>query len=227
MAKLPPVPYKAIMLNQMGFLTDVWADWFKQALVRMGGATASTNDELGASIISMQPSLVPTGSVLPFAGSAAPTGYLMCDGTAVSRTTYATLYGVIGITHGQGDGSTTFNVPDYRGRFLRGVDGTAGRDPDKLTRTAMATGGSTGNAVGSVQVRATALPTTSFTTDSQGGHSSHWTGTIAAVQSGTGINALTAPTGPNTLGAHTHTVTSGGDNETRPINANVNYLVKT
>jgi microcystin-dependent protein len=58
----------------------------------------------------------PVGAVLPFAGGAAPTGWLLCDGSAVSRTTYASLFAVIGSTFGVGDGSTTFNIPDMRGR---------------------------------------------------------------------------------------------------------------
>lgn len=97
--------------------------------------------------------LLPSGMVAPFAGASGstPSGWLFCNGQAVSRTTYAALFAVIGITHGQGDGSTTFNVPDYRGRFLRGVDGGTARDPDAATRTAMGTGGNTGDAPGSVQ----------------------------------------------------------------------------
>lgn len=65
-----------------------------------------------------------TGVVKMFAGSAAPSGYLMCDGSAVSRTTYAALFGVIGTAWGAGDGSTTFNLPDMGGRVPVGV-GTA------------------------------------------------------------------------------------------------------
>ena len=61
---------------------------------------------------------MPTGAILPFAGISAPTGFLMCDGTAVSRSTYATLFSVIGTAFGSGDGSTTFNLPDYRDRTL-------------------------------------------------------------------------------------------------------------
>lgn len=53
----------------------------------------------------------PAGTILPFGGTAAPTGFLLCDGSAVSRTTYATLFAVIGTTYGSGDGSTTFNLP--------------------------------------------------------------------------------------------------------------------
>lgn len=63
----------------------------------------------------------PPGLVESYAGTTAPTGYLLCDGSAVSRTTYATLFNVIGTTFGIGDGSTTFNVPDMRGRYPFGV----------------------------------------------------------------------------------------------------------
>lgn len=65
--------------------------------------------------------LVPTGMVTPFAGSAAPTGWLLCDGSAVSRTTYASLFSVIASAYGSGDGSTTFNLPDLKGMFIRGL----------------------------------------------------------------------------------------------------------
>lgn len=63
----------------------------------------------------------PAGIIMPFAGTVAPQGYLLCDGSAVSRTTYATLYAVIGDTFGAGDGSSTFNVPDLSGRVPLGV----------------------------------------------------------------------------------------------------------
>lgn len=56
---------------------------------------------------------VPRGVVFPFGGSVAPDGFLICDGSAISRTTYADLFKVIGTTYGTGDGSTTFNLPNY------------------------------------------------------------------------------------------------------------------
>lgn len=61
---------------------------------------------------------VNTGIVLPWGDSTAPSGFLECDGSAVSRTTYATLFGIIGTTYGSGDGSTTFNVPDLSDRVI-------------------------------------------------------------------------------------------------------------
>lgn len=66
----------------------------------------------------------PAGVVITYAGSTAPEGWLLCDGSAVSRDTYATLFNVIGTTYGVGDGSTTFNLPDLSGRVVIGVSGT-------------------------------------------------------------------------------------------------------
>lgn len=67
---------------------------------------------------------VPAGVVAWTAGSAAPTGWLLCDGSAVSRTTYADLFTALSTTYGVGDGSTTFNIPDLRARMPIGVNGT-------------------------------------------------------------------------------------------------------
>ena len=72
--------------------------------------------------------LVPTGAIMPFAMNGAPTGWVPANGDAISRSTYADLFAAIGTTYGVGDGATTFNVPDLRGYFVRGVgtntDGT-------------------------------------------------------------------------------------------------------
>lgn len=65
--------------------------------------------------------IVPVGTVLPFAGASAPTGYLLCNGAAVSRTTYAALFAAIGELYGAGDGSTTFNLPNVVGRMPVGA----------------------------------------------------------------------------------------------------------
>lgn len=67
----------------------------------------------------------PAGAIVAYGGSAAPDGWLLCDGSAVSRTTYADLFAVLGTTHGAGDGSTTFNLPDLRDRFVRGKGGSS------------------------------------------------------------------------------------------------------
>ena len=79
---------------------------------------------------------VKVGTIISYSSSTVPNGYLACNGQAVSRTTYANLFAVIGTTYGVGDGSTTFNVPDLRGEFLRGT-GTN-------SRTHQGNGGSVG-----------------------------------------------------------------------------------
>jgi microcystin-dependent protein len=74
----------------------------------------------------------PAGAVMPFAGSTAPNGWLLCYGQAVSRTAYPFLFAAIGTTYGTGDGSTTFNLPDLRGRVPAGLDNMGGSDAGRL-----------------------------------------------------------------------------------------------
>lgn len=81
----------------------------------------------------VQALLVPSGAVAPFAGTSEPTGWLFCYGQAVSRTTYAALFAAIGTTYGSGDGSTTFNLPDLRGRVIAGQDDMGGSSANRLT----------------------------------------------------------------------------------------------
>ena len=76
---------------------------------------------------------MPTGAVVPFGGSSAPTGFLLCAGQAVSRSTYSALFGVISTTYGGGDGSSTFGIPDLRGRVVAGKDDMGGTSADRLT----------------------------------------------------------------------------------------------
>lgn len=74
---------------------------------------------------------VPVGQIAPFGRSAAPTGWLKCNGGAVSRTAYADLFAEIGTSFGSGNGSTTFNVPDLRGEFVRGWADNRSVDDDR------------------------------------------------------------------------------------------------
>jgi microcystin-dependent protein len=91
-----------------------------------------------------------TGVVLPFAGTAAtvPTGWLLCYGQAVSRATYSALFAVIGTTYGAGDGSTTFGIPDLRGRAVAGVDNMGGTAAGRLTGASGSVAGTTLGASG-------------------------------------------------------------------------------
>jgi len=83
------------------------------------------------------------GEIKAYAGSSAPTGWVLCYGQAISRTIYAALFAVIGTTYGVGDGSSTFNVPDLRGRTLAGLDNMGGSDAGRLdwSNTLGTTGG--------------------------------------------------------------------------------------
>jgi microcystin-dependent protein len=178
-----------------------------------------------------QVDVVQPGIIMPFGGTTAPLGTLPCDGTAVSRTTYAALFAAIGTTWGVGNGTTTFNVPDLRNDFLRGASGT-------LT-------------VGTKQTDALKTHTHTGTTSSDGTHSHNvygGNGENTAVRGigksdANGIGGLTDTSGNtyhSTLGgngtqiiqnggAHTHTFTTGstGDAETRPRNGVVLWVIKT
>lgn len=134
---------------------------------------------------------------------------MAADGQEVDRTDYSGLFAVIGITHGYGDQTDTFNVPDYRGRFLRGIAGSSSLDPDKTSRTAMPAGGATGNVVGSVQ--ADELAAHSHTYEGPSGPVS-----LQAGGSYGGVASASTPTASS----------STGGNETRPENAYVLYCIK-
>lgn len=89
----------------------------------------------GSSTVAPSSSNTPPGIVLPYAGSSAPAGYLLCDGSAVSRTTFAALFGITGTTFGVGDGSTTFNLPFMNGRVPMGTGTYTDSVSGSVTRT--------------------------------------------------------------------------------------------
>lgn len=127
-------------------------------------------------------SLVPPGSLLMFAGASAPDGYLLCDGSAISRTTYNILFATIGTTYGVGNGTTTFNLPDFRGRGALGGGTGAGLTP----RTVGGTGGAE-----TVTLSTDEMPSHSHTHNANGG-----AGSGAAPATG-----LAYSNGANTAGA--------------------------
>ncbi len=113
-----------------------FAAGLSDCMTRDGQAPATANISMGgfqindlspgtsptdAVILSQISNFIPSGIVQMFAGTSPPTGYLLCDGTAYSRTTYLNLFSIIGTTFGAGDGSTTFNVPDLRSRVPVGA----------------------------------------------------------------------------------------------------------
>ena len=94
---------------------------------------------------------IPAGSVFDYAGTAAPSGYLLCFGQAVSRSTYSDLFTAIGTTFGSGDGSTTFNLPDLRGRVAAGKDDMGGSAANRITSGGSGITGTTLGAAGGTQ----------------------------------------------------------------------------
>lgn len=112
-------------------------------VLQSGGATGSpTWVTLGGG--------VPTGMIMPHTVATEPTGFLECDGAAVSRSTYAALFAVISDNYGAGDGSSTFNLPDLRGQFVRGFAHGSSMDADRGSRTNRGDG-TTGDSVGTKQ----------------------------------------------------------------------------
>ena len=187
---------------------------------------------------SVDNTVVPASAVMAFARPTCPSGWLSANGAAVSRTTYADLFAAISTMYGVGDGSTTFNMPDYRGEFLRGIDNGAGRDPDSASRTNRGDG-TTGDNIGTKQTEQTlshlhAVDPPSTSSNTTGAHTHTYTfwdgggGTAADTNQYSSGNANTSSNGD-----HSHTVDiasfdsgSTGGNETRPRNVNVLYCVK-
>jgi microcystin-dependent protein len=161
---------------------------------------------------------VPSGSLVGYGGTAAPAGWLLCDGSAVSRTTYASLFSAISTTYGVGDGSSTFNLPDLRGRVIAGQDDMGGAAASRLTTAAGGVDGATLGAVGGSQTHTLTtaqIPSHTHTYDKPSGTFSYAGGEFSA--SGGTITAAQA-TG------------SAGSGNAHPIvqpTLVANYIIKT
>jgi len=151
--------------------------------------------------------LNPPGIVTSFAGSTAPTGWLMCNGQAVSRTTYAALFAVTSTTYGVGNGTTTFNVPDLVGYFVRGLDTVGAVDADART-------------LGSTQTDAFQGHKHSVTHNVHTGDEQLATGGTTVSDNDTGTITIGSPTTDGSNG------TPRTDSETRPLNIALNYIIK-
>jgi microcystin-dependent protein len=149
---------------------------------------------------------MPVGSIIAYGGRNTPNGWLLCDGSTVSRITYSRLFASIDSVWGNGNGTTTFHLPDLRGQFLRGVSGTSTNDPDANLRTNKNLNGNAGNKVGS------------FQNDELKSHN-HTVGVTinigsTSAYSGDGSSVGSFPT------------SSTGGSETRPKNAYVYFIIK-
>jgi microcystin-dependent protein len=179
---------------------------------------------------------LPAGTLMAIGGPAASTSHwLLCDGRPYAMATgpYSNLGGVIAANFG-GDGINVFNVPDLRGRFLRGTSHGVQTDPDRASRFALSQGGAIGDQTGSAQWFATAGPQKPFVIGNSGVH----THNLANVPL-TDHHAAYGASGPaayytmdwssqvvqtSSDGLHGH-ATLGGDDETRPSNIYVNWLI--
>ena len=146
----------------------------------------------------------PTGSVIAFAGQTAPSGWLLCQGQAVSRSTYVDLFDIIGTTYGVGDNSTTFNLPDLRAEFVRGWDAGRGIDIGRVF------GSSQGGAIQSHT------------------HSMTYERGSEAAGSTTNANGFLSLNADTSLGTYTNTsvINATGGGETRPRNVAMQYIIK-
>ena len=165
--------------------------------------------------------LVPAGTILPFGGAAAPGGYIVCDGSSLLRAgVYAKLFAAIGTVWGTADG-THFNLPDMRGRFMRGHDDGKGTDPDAASRTASNTGGETGDKVGTVQDHEM-----DEHTHIQDAHKHTVFVIVCDPTADSGTTKRPVSGGILDTSETTATNQNTGGNETRPVNACVNYIIK-
>jgi microcystin-dependent protein len=169
-----------------------------------------------------------TGTIIAYAGISAPDGFLLCDGTAVSRVTYADLYRVIGTIYGAGDGSTTFNLPDLRGRTVVGVNAgdvefqTLGQKSGHKSLQAHSHGGGTGLNNAS---HTHGVPIQYATTTSTSGSGYRITDVNnAAGGGGTAVTAVSNGQSAN----HAHAVGSDGAGNAQNIQPSIalNYLIK-
>jgi microcystin-dependent protein len=197
------------------------------------GAAGNVLTSNGADWTTAAPNYVPTGGMMMWGTASAPFGYLLCNGAAISRSTYSALFAILGTAYGSGDGSTTFNVPDFRDRFPVGA-GT--------TYSANSTGGSA-NAI-------TVSHTHTFTTGSAGsasgsavlGNSGDFGPRSASGIMSVSTSLANRPQGSSgggsfeslniTIPDHTHTGTtdstgSSGTNANLPPYLGVYFIIKT
>jgi microcystin-dependent protein len=181
---------------------------------------------------------VPIGSVFCMAVATVPTGYLECNGAAVSRTTYAALFAIIGVQYGAGNGSSTFNIPDLRGEFVRGYDHGRGVDNNRSINDPQ--GASNASHNHSISLSGTT------SNKSLTGSVTRIAETMAAFGTTSGVFSKTSnintPTTPNATdsspaggfsmdASHDHTFSASGTSgsqgsEARPRNVAMMYIIK-
>lgn len=172
---------------------------------------------------------LPSGTVLLFAGASttAPDGFLFCRGQAVSRTTFAALFTSLGTAYGVGDGTTTFNVPDLRGRLPLGRDNMGGVPANRVTSAVSGVDAATLGAVGGDQRlhgHAHGVTDPGHTHGTTGSFASNNGANTDAMQFGVGLG--TGSVNSATTGVSVNTAGGGASQNVPPVLV-VNYIVKT
>lgn len=204
-----------------GSLNVVLAVLLLTLFAHLGIAQALVPDNTGdvASFSTIINSTNPAGTILAIAGETRPVGYLFCNGKELLRSDYPDLFAAIGTTYG-GSGDK-FNLPDFRGLFLRGFNGSAGYDTDRKDAN---------KGVGTYQ--ADEFKSHSHTMENAGKHKHRMNGLArsrgsdAGKQGGGVRNAETHNKDTEEAGEHKHTINATGGSETRPKNIAVAYYIK-
>jgi microcystin-dependent protein len=160
---------------------------------------------------------VPSGTISAYGGSSTPSGWLLCDGSAVSRTTYASLFTAIGTVHGTGDGSSTFNIPDMRGRVPAGKDDMGGSAASRLTTGGSGVNGATLGSVGGSETHT--LTTAQLANHSHG---------LTLYDTAPGTSPVAGGQGGTVAGSFSTNAAGSGSahNNTQPTLV-ANYIIKT
>lgn len=219
------------------FLNDLVSVMNTARPVSMGGTGATS---AGGALTNLGARQVIVGEVIMYAGTTVPSGWLLCYGQAVSRSTYADLFAVIGTTFGNGNGSTTFNLPDLRGRVVAGKDNMGGTSADRLTGAGMTPNGDVLGATGGAErhtLTVAQMPAHDHTGSTAASAGAHTHDIDIGTDGGSGRVGRASTPNVDTVstasaGAHTHTLTiasqGGGEphNNTQPTLI-LNFIIRT
>ncbi|MEN6387166.1 MAG: tail fiber protein [Phycisphaerales bacterium] len=199
---------------------DLWGTYWNENADILDSTIKAVSDDADAALAAVT-GLVPAGVIVPYAVATAPTGWLACGGQAVSRTTYAALFTAIGTTFGSGDSSTTFNLPDLRGRVVAGLNTLGGSDANRLTVAGCGIEGDNLGAAGGTE-------THTLVTNEIPAHTHNFTvGGNAAGGNRTAIQGAATIEGANPASAPIQNAGGGlAHNNTQPTIV-LNYIIKT
>jgi hypothetical protein len=221
------------------------ACFFVMGPVGCGQYVASRTSTPGVMPLAAESSF-PIGTIVAYLGDAAAVGpsWLPCDGRSLAIEEYQPLFERLGWQYGRGSDARAlayFSLPDLRGLFLRGTDGGAGTDPGRENRSLRSDGTLiVGDRVGTFEGYATALPNHRFATDPSRGEHSHASGEFDRMMRHTGNDTVKEGTDSRddgsevalhtsagmSAGLHGHEIDRGGDEETRPRNFSVHWLIR-